>query len=181
MTAVFLDRDGVIIEKAPEGSYVSSWKEVRFLPGAIRAVSALYRSGFKIVIVTNQRGLALRKVRPEQLDDIHTRLRARFARHGVSITQIYYCPHPKSARCACRKPKPGMLLRAAEENDLDLSDCWLIGDSLSDIQAGKQAGCKTIWIRRTDAYNREITADVVAPDLPSAAGQILRMTRTWDR
>lgn len=178
MTAVFLDRDGVIIEKAPEGSYVSSWSEVRFLPGAIRAVSTLYRCGFKIMIVTNQRGLALQKVRPENLDDIHKRLRARFAKHGVNIAKIYYCPHPKSARCSCRKPKPGMLLRAAEENSLNLSECWLIGDSPSDIQAGRRAGCKTIWIKRGSADDDGVMADLVVQNLYAAAGQIIKLTRT---
>jgi histidinol-phosphate phosphatase family protein len=177
MTGVFLDRDGVIIQKAPEGSYVSTWKEVRFLPGAIHAVSTLYNSGFKILIVTNQRGLALRKIRPENLEDIHMRLRARFARYGVNITQIYFCPHPKSARCSCRKPKPGMLLRAAEENGLNLPDCWLIGDSPSDIQAGKRAGCKTAWLKRSATQQDSVMADVVAPDLPAAVGKILKLAR----
>lgn len=179
VTAVFLDRDGVIIEKAPEGNYVSSWDEVRFLPGAIRAVSALYRSGFKIVIVTNQRGLALRKIRPDNLEDIHTRLRARFAKHGVSIAKIYCCPHAKSAYCSCRKPKPGMLLRAAKEHGLHLPDCWLVGDSAADIQAGRRAGCKTIWIRHTPPNTDDVKADLVVHNLYAAAGKIIKVSETF--
>jgi D-glycero-D-manno-heptose 1,7-bisphosphate phosphatase len=173
MRAVFLDRDGVLIESAPAGEYVAKWEEVRFLPGAVSSVATLYKAGFKIVIVTNQRGVALRKVQPEHLADIHNRITAKFAECGVTIAGIYFCPHDTWERCLCRKPAPGMLLRAAEDHMLDLRHCWMVGDAPSDIEAGKQAGCKTILIKTATARKKdEANADLVADDLQSAADQI---------
>src|ERR1700741_2677806 len=174
MTAVFLDRDGVIIEKAPEGEYVTGWESVQFLPGALASVSALYKAGFKIVIITNQRGVALGKIEADHLNDIHSRMKLAFARYGVVITGIYFCPHDKWENCSCRKPAPGMLLKAAEDHALDLGCCWMIGDALSDIEAGKRAGCRTILIKPCRADEKERSdSDLVVDDLRSAAQHIL--------
>ncbi|HZQ18952.1 MAG TPA: HAD family hydrolase [Terriglobales bacterium] len=175
MVAVFLDRDGVIIEKAPEGQYVSRWENVRFIPGAIGAISTLYAAGFKIFIVTNQRGLALRKIRLEHLQEIHQRLTEKLAKSGVTVSGIYFCPHAKCKRCSCRKPKPGMLLRAAKDHGLDLQSSWLVGDAFSDIEAGRRAGCKTAWIQRSDSKLGEAVSDLVASDLVSAVRHILEI------
>ena len=146
MRAIFLDRDGVVIRKAPEGDYVKNWNEVEFLPGSLQAIAALSRHGHKVIIITNQRGVATGKIERSQLDDIHAKLRDVVRRNGGEITEIYHCPHDKFERCTCRKPKPGMLLRAAREHQLRLSECWMIGDAASDIEAGKSVGCKTALI-----------------------------------
>ncbi len=174
MKAAFLDRDGVIIQKAPEDEYIARWEQVQFLPGALEAVSTLYRAGFKIFIVTNQRGVALGKIRLDDLEEIHHRMRATFGEAGVSITGIYFCPHAKDDNCFCRKPAPGMLLRAAEDHGLELGRCWVIGDSSSDIEAGLRAGCRTARITPVTEHAKiEPMPDLIAGDLPSAAEQIL--------
>src|SRR5690349_11793471 len=116
-SAVFLDRDGVINRKAPEGDYIGAWEEVQFIEGAIEAVASLNRAGYKVFVVTNQRGIATKKVKLENLLDIHLRIQQEFTRAGAVISQIYYCPHDLSAKCSCRKPQPGMLRRAAREHN----------------------------------------------------------------
>lgn len=176
MMAIFLDRDGVINRKAPKGQYISTWREFGFLPGSVRSIATLCRAGFKIIIITNQRGVALGKVRLEDLEDIHLRIKAKLAEHGVVLTDIYFCPHDISDDCICRKPRPGMLLQAAKEHRLDLSACWMIGDAESDIAAGKNAGCKTVKIIPASLLSETASrADVRARDLSSAARKILRL------
>lgn len=178
MTAVFLDRDGIINQKAPEGEYIATWEAMRFLPDVFVSVGALARAGFRIIVVTNQRGVALRKVRLADLEEIHRRLRAAFAQRGVPLTDIYLCPHDLADHCFCRKPKPGMLLRAAQDHALDLSACWMIGDAASDIEAGKNAGCRTAWILAAGSPVREdLRADVRAHTLASAVRRILGLYR----
>src|SRR5689334_7134433 len=93
MRAVFLDRDGVINQKAPEGKYIAKWDDLRFLPGAVDSVAALSFAGFKIPIASNQRGIALGNVLQRDLEHIHTRMREKFESHGVTITKIYVRPH----------------------------------------------------------------------------------------
>src|SRR6266478_4127307 len=173
MMAIFLDRDGVINRHAPEGQYIPTWRDLRFLPDTFGSVAMLSRAGFKIIIITNQRGVALGKVRLEELEDIHLRIKARFAEHGAVLTDIYFCPHDISDDCLCRKPRPGMLLQAAKEHRLDLSGCWMIGDAESDIAAGKNAGCKTVKIIPADSVTETASqADMQARDLSSAARKI---------
>lgn len=177
-TAVFLDRDGVINRKAPDGEYIADWRELRFLLGVVSAVWALHRAQFKIIIVTNQRGIALGKVRQADVEELHMRMRARFARRGVVIAGIYYCPHDISEHCCCRNPKPGMLLQAANDHALDLGACWIIGDAPSDIEAGRNAGCKSVRIMPVDSlWRNEVKADIRARDLSSAVRKILLSAR----
>jgi D-glycero-D-manno-heptose 1,7-bisphosphate phosphatase len=179
MTAIFLDRDGVINRKAPVGGYIPKWDDIQFLPEVFASVSALCRVGFKVIVVTNQRGVALGKIRLVDLKDIHARMKARFAHHGAVLADIYFCPHDISEHCLCRKPKPGMLLRAAQDHALDLSTCWLIGDAASDIEAGKSVGCRTVRISPSGSTRRnEPKPDMRAPDLWSAARKILRSMRS---
>jgi len=144
--AIFLDRDGVINYKALEGEYIRTWREIRFIPGAIEAVASLNRGGYRVFIVTNQRGVAIQKVRVGDLTEIHRRIKEEFAGAGAVISQIYYCAHDIPAACSCRKPQPGMLRRAAREHNLRLQASWMIGDSLTDIQAGENAGCRTVCL-----------------------------------
>jgi D-glycero-D-manno-heptose 1,7-bisphosphate phosphatase len=147
--AVFLDRDGVVNQKAPEGEYIRSWREIQFLPGAAKAVASLNRAGYKVFVVTNQRGVATRKVKTGDLLEIHERIQREFAQHSAVISQIYYCPHDLAAKCVCRKPQPGMLRQAAQEHNVDLTASWMVGDSLTDVKAGENAGCRTILLAST--------------------------------
>ena len=174
MSGIFLDRDGVIVRKAPEGEYLADWSEVEFLPGALEAISAFHRHGRLVIIVTNQRGVATGKIQPSKLDEIHTRLKSVIARHGGQIAEIYCCSHDTSKDCLCRKPRPGMLLEAAEKHHLQLSDCWMIGDAPADIVAGKRAGCKTALITQsTDFQKWAEKPDLSADSLASLATFIL--------
>jgi D-glycero-D-manno-heptose 1,7-bisphosphate phosphatase len=172
--AVFLDRDGVINHKAQEGDYIRTWDEIRFLPGAVPAVASLNRAGFKVFVVTNQRGIATHKVRMQDLLKIHARIQHVFALAGGVISQIYYCPHNTSENCGCRKPQPGMLKRAAREHNLDLGASWMIGDSLTDVKAGENAGCRSVLL---GSHSRDLSkfsqAVLVADSLESAIPLIL--------
>jgi D-glycero-D-manno-heptose 1,7-bisphosphate phosphatase len=173
--AAFLDRDGVINYKAPEGAYIRTWWEIRFIPGAMGAVAKLNSSGYQVFVVTNQRGIAIQKVRVEDLAEIHRSMKEEFARAGADISEIYYCPHDISEMCLCRKPHPGMLLRAAREFNIDLQVSWMIGDSPKDVQAGERAGCHTVLLgSHAIAARASSRPTLLAEDLASAANQILK-------
>lgn len=144
--AAFLDRDGVINRKLPEGQYVTSWGELEILPGVPEAITLLNQAGYLVFIATNQRGVARGLMSLDDLEAIHRRLTAELASRAAVITQIYSCPHDNIPPCRCRKPAPGMLLDAAAAHNLNLADSWMIGDSPRDIEAGHQAGCHTIRI-----------------------------------
>lgn len=139
--AVFLDRDGVINEKMPEGEYVTSPSQFRLLPGAVEAIRHLKMVGYLVFIVTNQRGIAKGFFTMEDLQAIHAVLTDALHQAGTDVDGIYVCPHEKG-RCDCRKPKSGLLLQAkADFPQIDFVESVMIGDSESDIQAGKAAGC----------------------------------------
>lgn len=167
--AVFLDRDGVINRKAPEGDYVKSWAELDLLPGAARAVALLSGRGLPVFIVTNQRGVALGRMTEAALADITERLLAALADEGGLIAGVYACTHDTADGCECRKPRPGLILRAAAEHGVDLARSWMVGDRESDVKAGLAAGCRTILIG-----DAEGAAHFRAPDLLAAAELIVR-------
>lgn len=144
MSVIFLDRDGVINENRPD--YVKSWSEFRFLPGAREAIAALTRAGHRIIVCTNQAGIARGSLAVETVHDIHYHMLTELHAYGGHIEKIYYCPHGREAQCLCRKPRPGMLLRARDELALDLSDALFIGDSMTDMQAGEAAGVRCIMV-----------------------------------
>jgi D-glycero-D-manno-heptose 1,7-bisphosphate phosphatase len=141
--AAFLDRDGVINKKAPDDHYVIRWEDFHFLPGVVEGIAQLNRAGLRVIVVTNQRCVAKGLLTEAELINLHQRMTEHLARAGATIDAIYYCPHGHEACCNCRKPAPGMLLEAARFHGIDLAASWMIGDSNSDIQAGKSAGCRT--------------------------------------
>lgn len=150
--AVFMDRDGTLIA---DTGYVRRPEDVRLLPQADQAVRLLNDAGFKTVLVTNQSGVARGLMTPDDVEAVNRRLIELLGPAGGRLDGIYYCPHlpegtiPEyTAVCSCRKPKPGLLLRAAEEMDLDLGASYMVGDSPRDLEAGKAAGCKAILIDR---------------------------------
>lgn len=165
--AVFLDRDNTLIE---DPGYISHPDQVKLLEGVPEALCQLRRMDYKLVVVSNQSAVARGIITEEVLSQIHERLEELLARQGAALDKIYYCPfHPDGAipryrkENSWRKPAPGMLLAAAEELDIDLTDSWLIGDSARDIDAGKSAGCKTILIKNS-AHSRTIEPGVTSPD-----------------
>lgn len=162
--AAFLDRDGVINRKAPDGQYVTRWEDFQLLPGVTEAIARLNRAGFCVVVVTNQRCVAKGLLSEADLESLHRRLTDHLASAGARIDAIYCCPHELEPACSCRKPAPGMLLDAARSRDLDLASSWMIGDSVADILAGKSAGCKTARVWAENSAMRESGHDNAKPD-----------------
>jgi len=139
--AVFLDRDGVINQKMPEGKYVTCPEEFVIIDGALEAIKALKDEGFLVFIITNQRGVALGEMTMERVNAIHKVLKDKLMEIGTDIDGIYTCPHDKDS-CDCRKPKPGLIMQAKNDfPEIDLEKSIVIGDSITDIEAGKAAGC----------------------------------------
>lgn len=136
--AVFIDRDGVIIENRAD--YVKSWDEVTFYPKSLSALASIRARPYKIVIVTNQAGIAKGLIPLDVAETINRQLTGIIEAQGGRVDAIYMCPHRFEDGCACRKPKPGLLLQASSELGIDLSQSIMIGDALSDLQAGKAAG-----------------------------------------
>lgn len=170
--AVFLDRDGVINRKAPGEGYVTRWEDMRFLPGVAESIALLNRVGFQVIVVSNQRCVAKGLVTSEALDGVHRRMCDWFAAAGARIDAVYYCPHEEEPPCTCRKPKPGMLLAAAREHHIDLAASWMVGDSDIDVEAGKNAGCRTARLMNATETAKD-GADLVARSLLDAIDQIL--------
>jgi D-glycero-D-manno-heptose 1,7-bisphosphate phosphatase len=167
--AVFLDRDGTLTHAR---HYPSRPEQLVLQDGVPAALHALQDSGFLLVVVTNQSGLGRGYFTAEDLDTMHAHLRDQLAAFDVRLDGIYHCPHHPDAGCRCRKPEPGMLITAAAELGIDLAASWMVGDFLSDIEAGKRAGCRTGFVGYADAG-----ADIVMESTASALVQILAATR----
>ena len=142
--AAFLDRDGVINQKPREGEYVTRWEDFHVLTGVAEGIAILNRAGFSVIVVTNQRCIAKGLITEAELGNMHRRMTELLAKAGAIIDDTFYCPHEIEPVCECRKPAPGMLLNAARLRGIDLSASWMIGDSDIDIEAGKNAGCRTV-------------------------------------
>ncbi len=176
--AVFLDRDGVINRKAPtEDEYITCWEEMQILPGVAQAITELHHSGFKIIVVTNQRGVAKGLITIAELEALHERMCEHLASAGAVIDAVYYCPHELEPPCDCRKPRPGMLLEASRTHEINLAASWMIGDSVKDVQAGRKVGCKTAQLVKENKF-MESKADIAASSLLAAAHKILEFDQT---
>jgi D-glycero-D-manno-heptose 1,7-bisphosphate phosphatase len=178
--AVFLDRDGVINRKAREGEYVTRWEEMQILPGVSDAIALLNRSGFRVIVVSNQRCIAKGVITTADLEALHRRLCEVLAGAGATIDAIYYCPHETQPPCRCRKPQPGMLLDAARDHDIDLGASWMIGDSQADVEAGRSAGCNTALIAEGESGAKQ-GHGTVAPSLLDAVHYILQLEELGSR
>lgn len=170
-----MDRDGVVNRKMPEGDYVKTWEEFEILPDVPEAIRRLNENGFMIFVVSNQRGVARGIIRESVLIEIHRRASASLRSRGARVDGFYYCPHDIGDDCACRKPKPGLLLQASTEHAVDLAQSWMIGDRDSDIEAGRRAGCRTVRIGEIDSESGGGRAkeDLRAESLLVAVGKVL--------
>jgi len=150
MRAIFLDKDGTLVEDVPYNVNPAlielTWK-------AGQGLQLLKQLGYALIVVTNQSGVAKGLFTETALDPVQHRLAERLAQYGVTLDGFYYCPHSPDGvisryaiPCTCRKPMPGMLLRAAAEHGIDLAQSWMIGDILNDVEAGRRAGCRTVLI-----------------------------------
>lgn len=145
--AIFLDRDGVIIENRSD--YVRSWEDVELFPQALTALAGIRDTAYKIIIVTNQSGVGRGHILLTAAHDINERLVKEIEQAGGRVDAVFMCPHAPDAGCDCRKPKPGLLLQAAAELSLDLGRSIMIGDALTDLAAGRAAGVGQLILLRT--------------------------------
>jgi len=173
---VVLDRDGTVIE---EREYLSDPKQVTLIPGVGAALRELRRMGYGLVIITNQSGLGRRFFDRASLEQVHERLRELLAEEGVRLDGLYVCPHTPDEGCECRKPKLGLLRKAAEELGFSLENSVVIGDKASDIEMGRAAGALTFLVRTGYGTRVEdaIAADYVVDDLAAAVPEIRRLGR----
>jgi histidinol-phosphate phosphatase family protein len=174
--AAFLDRDGVINKRAPNGGYILRWRDFQILPGVAEAISLLNHAGFLVVVITNQQCVAKGLLSLAGLDEIHKKMVTELAFKNACLDAIYFCPHSSDQSCTCRKPAPGMLLTASKEHNIDLVNSWMIGDTDTDIAAGRNAGCKTIQITENTEEAAASTANRTASSLLAAVKRILPAT-----
>ena len=150
-TAIFLDRDGTLIE---EVGYLHRLEDIQIYPEAFEAVKKINQSGAQAIVITNQSGIARGLITQEDLERLHRQINDAFRQKGARLDAYYHCPHhptegtgEHTRTCDCRKPQPGLLLRAAQELQLDLEASHMIGDKLRDIEAGHRAGCQSILVK----------------------------------
>jgi D-glycero-D-manno-heptose 1,7-bisphosphate phosphatase len=180
--AVFLDRDGTINE---EVGYLNSLEQLGLLPQAMAAIKLINASGMKSIVVTNQSGVARGYFTAAFVDEVHRQIQEMLAPYPAHLDAFYFCPHHPEGQgiyrqeCSCRKPKPGMLLRAAHDLGIDLGQSYLIGDTRKDMQAALKAGVKAVLVRT--GYGREAEAEpsdaapnYVADDILEAVKWIMR-------
>ena len=174
MRVVFLDRDGVINKYPGDKAYVTSLRKFKFLPGAKKAIVQLSKAGFKIFVASNQAGVGRGVYSQRTLDQITAYMNEEVEKAGGHFDKVYYCTHRKDAGCSCRKPRPGMLKRAAREFKFSLKDACFVGDTIRDIHTAKNAGCKSILVlsgKEKLKYKKdwEIQPDRVCKDLMEVA------------
>jgi len=174
---LFLDRDGVINKKLP-GRYVTNWDEFEFIPKALEAIVSFSQIFKYIVIVTNQQGIGKELMTDEDLQKVHARMIDEIMKKGGYIDQVYYCPYLAQEDPMCRKPNPGMAFQAAEDfDDIEFKKSIMIGDSLSDMQFGKQLGMYTILVNNssnTQEYKeKDSTIDQMLASLNEVATYLM--------
>ena len=148
--AIFLDRDGVLNKKRSD--YVKSISELEIFPNIEKEISKLKLKGFLIIVITNQSVINRGIITIEELEKIHSAIQKFLVKSKTSIDRFYFCPHRPDENCECRKPNPGLILQAINEFSIDAAKSWMVGDSITDIQAGEKAGCKTIFLKKNDSF-----------------------------
>jgi D,D-heptose 1,7-bisphosphate phosphatase len=169
MKAIFLDKDGTLIDDLP---YNVDPERITLAQGAGGALRTFRRLGYRLIVVSNQAGIAKGFFNEAALRAVRERIAGLLARERVALDGFYFCPHHPDGllrhyaiACDCRKPQPGMLLRAAAEHGIDLSRSWMIGDILHDIEAGKRAGCKTLLLDNGNETEWDLSSDQRLPDV----------------
>ena len=162
--AIFLDRDGVI---NVEVGYLSNPDDFEIIQGSIEALKILHKKGFLLIVITNQAGIARGYYTEEILNTIHIKMESILKAHNVTLTDIYFCPHhPEfTGYCDCRKPNPGMILKAKDKYNIDLDTSYMVGDTLNDIQTGIAANFKTVLV--LSGYGKEEQKKIgsIKPDM----------------
>jgi len=180
--AVFLDRDGVINEEPPHNAH--RLDQLKLVSRSVDAVRLLNLNKFIVVVVTNQGGIAHGHFREEDTKIFNKAIEDLMAKENAYFDAVYYCPHHSEAEieryridCECRKPRPGMLIRAQREFNIDFKQSFIVGDRLTDVEAGKRVGCKTIMVKTgygaEEFNNSDVVCDYIANDLHDAVEHIL--------
>lgn len=185
--AIFLDRDGVLIENRSD--YVRDWSQVRIFSKALEVLSLTGIKGYKVVLITNQSGIGRKLITLETADEINRKLVDVIKEKGGQIDGVYVCPHRPDEQCSCRKPQPGLILQAASELALDLQRSWMIGDAWSDLLAGKAAGIPGVIMVKTGRGAEQLMQPVpesmdgylVFNDLSDAVNYIVRIDNNQDK
>lgn len=170
---IFLDRDGVINKKAPEGDYIKNWKEFSFLDNVPEAIHVFNDLGFKVIVITNQRGIARGLMTISDVNCIHERINKKLLAYKAHIDAFFMCPHEKGT-CHCRKPDIGLFLQAEQLFPVDKVHSFMIGDSITDIEAGHNFGIKTIAVGQSLK-----NADFCFSDLYQTAQYIMNLRRIY--
>lgn len=147
-SAVFIDRDGVINKNPREHHYIVDWDEFIFLPRVKEAIKLLNKACIPVIVITNQAGISKGIFTTDHLEKLHVKMKTELEEYEAHIQEIYYCPHKDEDKCKCRKPNTDLLHKAAKRHKIDLAKSYFVGDSVTDIQAGRNAGCKTVFIKR---------------------------------
>lgn len=177
--AIFLDRDGTINEEVvhpePDQFAPRHPDEFKLILRVGEAIKLLNEAGLKVIVVTNQAGVARGYFTEEMVKKIHQKMKRELSKEGAFLDAIYYCPHHPDVGCDCRKPKPGMLKQAAHDLDIDLKRSYIIGDKMTDLMPGTKMGCKTILVLtgRGKSVKTNRNVDYIASDLYAAANWIL--------
>ena len=153
---IFLDRDGTLNVRPQKACYIEKPEEFIWIEGAREAVAELKRAGYRIILISNQPGIAKGRMTEEMLQNIHDKMQKELKEIGGSIDAIYYCPHDWNEGCDCRKPKPGMFYQAQKDYSLNLRNCRMIGDDVRDMEAAHAAGCKGIFIDENYTLERAV-------------------------
>jgi D-glycero-D-manno-heptose 1,7-bisphosphate phosphatase len=180
--AVFLDRDGVITEDPPH--YAHRLDQLNIIPGSAKAIQLLNAHNFRVIVISNQSGVARGYYQEEDVKIFNDGMEHLLAKEGAHIDGICYCPHHPNAvierykiDCDCRKPKPGMILDAAQKYSLDIQNSFVVGDKWSDIEAGRAAGCKTVLVLtghgKGEFDKEQDSAEYIATDLFEAANKYI--------
>lgn len=178
--AVFLDKDGTLVKNIP---FDVDPRKIKFLPGVIEGLKILQSSNFKLIVVTNQSGIARGFFKEKEFIEYKNYLKKLLIQNGVSVDNFFYCPHyptgqiPKyTIDCFCRKPMPGLFIKATKELGINLTESWMIGDVLEDIEAGKKAGCKTVLVNESDGnkwkFNKFNTPDYIVKNFNQAVERL---------
>jgi len=155
--AFFLDRDGVINQERKD--YVKKLDEFEIIDDIADAIKIIKSHGFLVIIITNQSAINRKLLSIEMLNKIHEKLKSHLKKNNTSIDKIYFCPHTPSEKCKCRKPKPGLIIQAINDFNIDISQSFMIGDSKTDIEAAKSAGCKGILLKKSQTL-LEVVSDL---------------------
>lgn len=171
MKAIFLDRDGTINTGIPKYERVDSIDKIEILPNVIKGLNKLAGLNYKVFFITNQAGIAEGLINETDFYKINNEILRQISPSNIVITKTYFCPHGVNSTCECHKPNPTMLLKAASEYNINLAESWMIGDRLTDVKTGINAGTKTILVQ-TGSASEAPGATYVAKDLLDAADYV---------